>query len=117
MNKKDIIKQMHQSIVKGNLDTYRELFMNTNINEAADSYWKKSLRFYTELSNETKEILFKIIEQIEVDTLSTILGVIDEGMIVGEKVEVEFKLTVNNTTEPINGDLQDLFLEYDEATR
>ncbi len=51
------------------------------------------------------------------DTLSTILGVIDEGMIVGEKVEVEFKLTVNNTTEPINGDLQDLFLEYDEATR
>ncbi|WP_269411064.1 hypothetical protein [Lentibacillus daqui] len=39
MNKKDIIKQMHQSIVKGNLDTYRELFMNTNINEAADPYW------------------------------------------------------------------------------
>ncbi|WP_230322550.1 MULTISPECIES: hypothetical protein [Bacillus] len=72
MNKKEIIKHLHQSIIKDNLTVYREVFMDTNINETTAPYWKEALKLYTELSGENKEIVFKIIEQIEVDTLSTI---------------------------------------------
>ncbi|MCS6594492.1 transposase [Bacillus cereus] len=116
MNKQDIIKHLHQSVIRENLTAYRELFLNTNINEVTDPYWKEALKFYTELSNENKDVLFKIIEQIEVDTLSTVLGVIDEGVMIEDK-EVEFELTINDNNDPVNGDLQDLFLEYDEENR
>lgn len=116
MNKQDIIKHLHQSVIRENLTAYRKLFLNTNINEVTDPNWKEALKFFTELSNENKDVLFKIIEQIEVDTLSTVLGVIDEGVMIEDK-EVEFELTINDNSEPVNGDLQDLFLEYDEENR
>ena len=34
-----------------------------------------------------------------------------------EDKEVEFELTINDNSDPVNGDLQDLFLEYDEENR
>ncbi|MGG1166389.1 MULTISPECIES: hypothetical protein [Bacillus cereus group] len=64
------------------------------------------MRLYTGRSNENKAILFKILEQIEVDTVSTVLRIIDERLRI-EDEELDFQLT-------INGDLQYLFLEHDE---
>lgn len=77
---------------------------------------KKHWLFYSELSDKNKEILFKIIEQVEVDAVSNILGVLDGVVSIGEE-DIEFKVTINDNNEPINGDLQDLFLEYDEENR
>ncbi|OFD58019.1 hypothetical protein BWGOE4_29590 [Bacillus mycoides] len=64
------------------------------------------MRLYTGLSNENKAILFEILEQIEVDTVSTVLRIMDERLRI-EDEELDFQLT-------INGDLQYLFLEHDE---
>jgi putative transposase len=116
MNKEDFIKRIYQSIIKENLAAYRDLFTNTDINEVTDPYWKEALKFYTELSNENKEVFFKIIEQIEVDAVSNILGVLD-GVVSISDEDIEFKVTINDNNEPVNGDLQDLFLEYDEENR
>jgi putative transposase len=51
-----------------------------------------------------------------VDTVSNILGVLD-GVVSIKNEDIEFKVTINDNKEPINGDLQDLFLEYDEENR
>lgn len=67
------------------------------------------MRLYTGLSNENKAILFEILEQIEVDTVSTVLRIIDERLRI-EDEELDFQWT-------INGDLQYLFLEHDEKNR
>ncbi|MDH4421467.1 MULTISPECIES: hypothetical protein [Bacillus] len=56
-----------------------------------------------------KSILFKILEQIEVDTVYAVLRIIEEGLCT-EDEELDFQLT-------INGDLQYLFLEHDEKNR
>ncbi|WP_205189682.1 transposase [Bacillus sp. Ab-1751] len=116
MNIQVVLKQLHQSIISENLTTYRELFESTNSNEVTDPYWKDAIRLYTGLSNENKAILFKILEQIEVDTVSTVLRIIDEGLRIEDK-ELDFQLTINDHGKPINGDLQYLFLEYDEKNR
>ena len=116
MNKEEFVKLLHQSIIKENRNFYRDIFNNTDINEVTDPYWKEALMFYSELSDKNKEILFKIIEQVEVDAVSNILGVLDGVVSIGEE-DIEFKVTINDNNEPINGDLQDLFLEYDEENR
>ncbi|MBJ8007444.1 MULTISPECIES: hypothetical protein [Bacillus cereus group] len=36
MNIQDVMKQIHQTIISGNLTTYRELFESTNSNEVTD---------------------------------------------------------------------------------
>lgn len=38
MNIQHIMKQLHQSIISGNLTSYRESFESTNINEVTDPY-------------------------------------------------------------------------------
>lgn len=116
MNKDEFVKLIHQSIVQENRNFYRETFNNTDINEVTDPYWKEALGFYSELSDKNKEILLKIIEQVEVDAVSNIFGILDGVVSLGEE-NIEFKVTINDKNEPINGDLQDLFLGFDEENR
>jgi putative transposase len=116
LNTKEIIKQLHQTIIEDDLNVYRQLYKDTDLNEATDPYWKEALKFYSLLTREHKEVLFKIIEQVEVDTLSSILGVLDNGIVIEEE-EVEFKLTMNGDNEQVNGDLHEQFLMYDEEIR
>ncbi|OIK15372.1 transposase [Bacillus sp. MUM 116] len=97
-------------------DLEKDLFANTDINAVKDSYWKKALKFYSELNDEGKEILFKVIEQLQVDTVSNVLGIFD-GIVSISDEEIEINMTVEGIDEPLNGELQDLFLEYDEENR
>jgi putative transposase len=110
------VKEIYQSIVKGNLNTYRDLFLKTDIQKVTDPYWEQALKLYSELPNENKEIFFEIIEQVQVDTVATLLGVFD-GTVTMTEAEVSFTVAVEGQDEAINGNLQDLFLEYDEENR
>jgi hypothetical protein len=78
---------LYQSVIKENRKIYQDLFENTDVNTVKDSYWKEALRFYSELNDEGKEILFKVIEQIQVDTVSNVLGIFDGKVsISGEEI-------------------------------
>jgi putative transposase len=116
MNKVDLIKTLYQSTIKENSTIYKDLFNNTDINKVKDSYWKAALTFYKELSDANKDVFFKIIEQVQVDTVSNILGVLD-GVVSTAEEDIEIEMTIKGNNELINGDLQDLFLEYDEENR
>jgi hypothetical protein len=87
MKKEVFIKSLYQSVIKENRTIYQDLFENTDVNTVKDSYWKEALRFYSELNDEGKEILFKVIEQIQVDTVSNGLGIFDGKVsISGEEI-------------------------------
>jgi putative transposase len=116
MKKEEFIESLYQSVIKENGTIYQDMFAKTDINTVKDAYWKEALKFYSALNDEGKEILFKVIEQIQVDTVSNVLGIFD-GIVSISEEEIEINMTVKGIDEPLNGELQDLFLEYDEEKR
>jgi putative transposase len=116
MDTQCFIKGLYQSIVKENGAIYQNLFSATNVDKVKDDYWKEALRMYSELSDENKAILFKIIEQVQVDTVSNVLGILD-GVVSLPEQEIKIKMSIEGTNESMNGVLQDLFLEYVEENR
>ena len=116
MTNQEFIKMLYLSITKENDIVYKDLFNNTDINKTTDPYWKEALKLYEELSKENRAVFFKVIKQVEIDAVSNVLGVFD-GAVSLENGTVEVKVTFKDTDEVLNGDLQDLFLEYDEENR
>ncbi len=114
MKPEDFVKKIRQSVLDENVAIYRDLFDSTEVDKASDEYWKKALRFYGSLDKSGQEILFKIMRQVSVDTISNLLGVLD-GVSSLEDTDVQLKLIVNNDMqEVLSGDLQDIFLEMEE---
>lgn len=109
----DFINGIREAVVEENLEIYKDLFENTNIESATDRYWKEALLFFSKLDSTDKNIFFRILRQIEVDTTSNILSILD-GVSWLEGQEDEFKLTTKNSNDIINGELQDKFLELEE---
>lgn len=116
MHKKDFIEQLYHLVVKENVGIYKELFNTTNYNGVTDPYWKESLRMYKNLTDMDKLVFFKVITQIGIDTVSNVLALLD-GVTSLEGQDDEFNLTFKKTNEILNGDLQALFLEFDEKNR
>ncbi|PET60307.1 transposase [Bacillus sp. AFS001701] len=116
MNMDYIIKNLYNSSIKEGNDFYQNLFLNTDINGVTDPYWKEALKMFSELSIENKNTLFKIIEQVQVDTVSNVLGILDGVVTLGDQ-NIDINMTIEGSNEKINGDLQELFLGYDEEVR
>lgn len=108
MNAESFVNGIRKSIVEENLQLYKELFENTA--PVNDIYWKEVLGFYSTLTTDQKDSLFKIIRQVEVDTVSNLLGVLD-GVSWLENQTSPFIVTEKGKSEQINGNLQDLFIE------
>lgn len=107
----DFIKSVYKTIVQENKKIYIDLLNNTNKDEVSDEYWKQSSKLYNELSQDRKDVFISIIEQIIVDTVSNMFGIIDgSSTLHGCNAEPKLLLDGNDT----EGELQDLFLEYVE---
>jgi hypothetical protein len=110
MDPKNFVLDIIKAIVDSNLNEYKELFYNTTLEQSNDAHWIDALRFLNNLSIENKEIFFKIIRQIEIDTISNIFAIID-GNLWLEKQASEFVLTSKDSEISLNGELQDIFLD------
>ncbi|WP_059172940.1 hypothetical protein [Bacillus sp. FJAT-27445] len=105
------VQSLYKSIVKENLQLYKDLYETTIITPKTDEYWKQSIAFYNSLSQDNKDTLLKIIEQTMIDTISNMLGVIDGSSTLKEgPFEPKLLLNSNDT----KGELQNLFLEFIE---
>ncbi|APH04960.1 transposase [Bacillus weihaiensis] len=105
------VKSLYETIVKENLQLYKDLYETTNVNSKTDDYWKKAICFYDSLTDENKDTLMKIIEQTMIDTISNMLGVID-GSSTLKDCSLEPKLLLDSID--TDGELQDSFLEFIE---
>jgi hypothetical protein len=110
MDSKEFVINVRKTIIEENLNIYKNLFNNTK--KPLEPYWVDALQLFNKLSIKDKDIFFKIIRQIEVDTVSNIFGILDGSSSLDNQNE-DLKLTGVNSTKLINGDLQDLFLELE----
>ncbi|MDQ0271307.1 transposase [Cytobacillus purgationiresistens] len=104
------VKSLYESVVKENLQLYKNLYETTNVTPKTDNYWKEA-GFYNSLSDENKDILMTIIEQTMIDTISNMLGIID-GSSTLKGCSLEPKLLLDSID--TEGELQDSFLEFIE---
>jgi hypothetical protein len=111
MDSREFVAGLREEIVQANVSTYRQLFEETRASEATDPYWRDALMLFSQLTQEQREILFRIIRQVVVDTTSNLLAVLDGvTRLRGQKED----LTLLCGPVRLDGDLQDPFLEAEE---
>lgn len=114
MKVEEFVTKIRGSVVDENLYAYRSIFKTTSVSDAADSYWKEALTFFNGLDQNQRDVLFEIIRQVEVDTVSNMLGVLDNTTVL-ENQEDNFELRYGQ--EVFSGSLQDVFLEQEETDK
>lgn len=100
-----------QLTVDDGMKSYRHMFSSARPEDSKDPYGKRALTLYSELSADQREVLFEIIRQVSVDTVSSLLGVID-GVCFIEGATDTYKLTYGQ--QDLGDDLQSLFLVEEE---
>ncbi|AJQ94842.1 hypothetical protein [Gynuella sunshinyii] len=113
MKPEEFVKKIRQSVLDENIAIYKDLFANTEIDQASDPYWQEALGLFKKLGDKEKETLFKIMRQVSVDTISNLFALLD-GVSCLEDQDGDFSLTIENEKKQLNGDLQDIFLEIEE---
>lgn len=113
MDSLKFIKGIKESVIDSNFLIYQNIFKNTDKLKVTDDYWIKALAFFDSLNTEQKSALFNVIHQVQVDTVSNFLSVLDNISVLPDQLE-DFALMLPNSTKPLNGDLQDIFLANEE---
>lgn len=111
MKEHEFITHIRNEVIKSNLQTYRALFVETELQDGSDPYWQAALRFFQMLDDAQRCALFSIIKQVMVDTVSNVLGILD-GVSGLEDQQSSFELLMDGRN--IAGSLQDQFLAEEE---
>ncbi len=115
MTPENFVTQVRSAIIADNMAIYKSLFTSTAVSEATDPYWKRALTLFGTLNEADRAVLFEVIRQTMVDTVSNVLGVLDGSSTLGTSRE-NFVLTTKTDVTKLNGDLQDLFLAEEELS-
>ena len=113
MKLESFVKELHNIIAIDNLNTYKDLFENTPTEDAVDPHWVSALTFYKMLNKKDKEVLLGIVEQTIVDSISSMLAILD-GNTELESIKGDLELTVKGKKGVLNGQLQDMYLAHVE---
>jgi hypothetical protein len=114
MNPHDFVSQVRASVVDENVATYRTLLETTPAASASDPYWRGLLGLHDRLSEVDRRVLRGVMRQVAVDTVSNLLAIIDGALrMKGQNEDVE--LVGVKSRQRLDGSLQDLFLEMEEA--
>lgn len=111
---KEFIKRIREKVIATNLESYRDLFVETRPQNASDLYWKTAIQFFHQLDDAGREVLFSIIRQVMIDTTSNIFAIFD-GVSDISGQDGTFEVRIGNKN--IAGSLQDLFLAAEEEDR
>jgi hypothetical protein len=110
MDSRQFVNELIKNVINENLVVYKDLLENISV--ATDPDWKAILPFFAGLTRDQKEVIYKLIRLVEVNTVSHILGILDGNPPLStEMAQSKFLLTVNNEKEPLNGNLLDTFWE------
>ncbi len=114
MTDEEFISAIRNGVIEANLSVYKEELATTASEQATDPYWRQLLAFYGRLEPLDRELLLRVMRQVMVDTVSSLLGVLD-GATKLENVPDDIQVSICD--ERLDGDLQEVFLaaEEDEA--
>ncbi len=108
MTPEEFVSCIRREVLEANLATYKR-DLETSLSNSRKSHWAKTAKFYNSLTEEQRNQFIEAVQQIMLDTLSNVLGVLD-GSTLLEKHRDYFHLTYGQTPTELNGDLQDILL-------
>ncbi|UUS64066.1 MULTISPECIES: hypothetical protein [unclassified Acinetobacter] len=79
MDSKELVYLLKIGIINENLEIYKGLFSDTLPSEIKDPYFIDAISFFNTLTDEHKRIFFSILRQVMIDSISNVLGVIDDS--------------------------------------
>lgn len=109
----DFVLGVRETVIDSGINDYVTVFTTQEADKATNAFWKEALPWFQRLSESDKEIFFKILRVVQIDTAATILALLD-GTFMLEKQEELFVLLEEGKEEPINGELRDLFLSFED---
>lgn len=111
MKSTDFINGIYEECVTKQLELYNHLLENTP--NATDPVWIENIKIYNSLTNEEKESMVQFFKIIEVNTIASLLAIIDGDKAISDDF-VSFNLIPENS-ENISGNLTNEFLQRDEV--
>jgi len=115
MNAEELVKGIRSTIINDNLEIYRDLYESTQVENATDEYWNEALKFYSKLSPDDRDMLFRIMRQVSVDTVSNFFAILDGVSHFDGQDDDLFLAPESELENRLNGGLQDIFLEIEEG--
>jgi len=114
MGHQSLIAAIRDEVIEHSLSEYRGLLESAASTEATDAYWKEVLGLYRRLSPEDRDTLLRVIRQVMVDTVATMLHVLDGA---GRLEGFPHDLAITACGRPLSPDLHDAFLAAEEEER
>lgn len=108
MTKERFVLGLWKHVIEEEKQLYASSLKHTDISNVTDPYWVKVLQLYNDLNESQRAILNEIVEQISVDAVSSLLGILD-GVCFLDGAEGQFRLTAIGGGQ-LSGDLQEQFL-------
>ena len=103
MKSKDFVEGIKNQLLAPNVASYRSIYENPR-------KVTEEVLLFQSLTNEQKEVFFKIVRQVQIDTIATFLSLLD-GAIVLEDQRDDFRLVcLDEPSEILNRNLTDEFL-------
>lgn len=110
MINKQFAESLSSDLIQELCDDYISLLEEYPIENATDKYWIEILGLYRKESDHVRALLLKIMRRTMIDTVSTVLGVIDGESNLGNK-SYNFIILDKKSGEKVNGELQEMFLQ------
>lgn len=111
----ELVGKIRRSVIDENQALYRDLFENSPTTSATDPYWVRAKNLFESLNYDQRDIFLEVIRQTSIDTVSNLLGIID-GVNSIDDVSGDLLLTYDGGDEPLNVDLQSIFLAEEERS-
>lgn len=114
MSVQDFIKEVvGDNILENIKKLYLNNLENTSYEDIKVDYWTNFKRFYEDLNAENRALIFKVIRQVQIDTLGTLFAYLDGVANLDSNVEnLEFTLSLGNYE--LSGDLLETLSSMDE---
>jgi hypothetical protein len=116
MSPEEFVSQVREDVIEDNVSTYKTTFESADPVTVTDPYWQRALALYRSLGDADRKIILEMMRQSAVDTASSMFALLDGVSALREPRE-ELVVKTASDNRKINGTLQDLFLEADEASR
>lgn len=116
MTSEKFVRQLRKYVVDDEVRFYSETLIKSDRQEVTDRYWSDLTHLYDNLNAAQKSVLLQLVRQVSVDTVASLLGIID-GLSYFEEATGQFSLTMHGDTE-LAGDLQEQFFmqEHDKTS-
>ena len=107
-----VARAIHRDIVTENMKIFRERYASTRPTPRTSASFRRAMKLCQSLGEGDRSVLFEMLEHVSVDSVSTVLGLI-QGAATAEGLAGQFQLIYEGITD----DIQDEFLVAEEERR